>query len=119
MFPPLMGLWVGMGLLSLLAGLSVDLTEDCDELASLGGELVELGGAPRGGLSALGQFFDVPLLLPVGHDGPSAGRGESGEECFVGQLFTDPLSLLDGPELREAEPRLRGCLLYTSPSPRD
>ena len=104
MFPPL----VGMGLLLSLMSLSVDVAQNCDKFAPLWGESVKFGGAPRGGLSALGQFFDVPLLLPVGHDGTSAGWCEGGEECFVGQLFADPLVLLDGPELREEEPRLRG-----------
>ena len=104
-----MGLWVGMGLLSLLVGLSVNLTEDCDEFASLGGELVELGGAPGRGLGALGQCLNVALLPPIGHDGSNTGgRKCCGEECFFGQLFADPLGLLKDLECRELEPRLRG-----------
>lgn len=70
-------------LLSLLVGLSVNLTEDCDEFAPLRGEAVELGGAPGGGLGALGQCLDVALLLPGGvhSEGCVPAGGRVGEAC--------------------------------------
>ena len=86
-------------LLSLLVGLSVNLTEDCDEFAPLRGEAVELGGAPGGGLGALGQCLDVALLPPIGHDGSNTGgRKCCGEECFVAVIVSN-LTYTEDPEV--------------------